>query len=173
MNPFSLIVMVLFTSISFLLIRSLAPFEKTSKLKYISLNNKFLANCLIPKQKGYVKVNDRKKISLFSCVFYLLFVFLVLTLVVMFVLPDIPCKPFIGRFGRAPHITRWEINTLNEKLVNLLPIVFFLMELITYFSVGISRIIKNKTESKKSLYCTFAAYILLVVLLVFFVFQLF
>ena len=160
MNPFSLIVMVLFTSISFLLIRSLAPFEKTSKLKYISLNNKFLANCLIPKQKGYVKVNDRKKISLFSCVFYLLFVFLVLTLVVMFVLPDIPCKPFIGRFGRAPHITRWEINTLNEKLVNLLPIVFFLMELITYFSVGISRIIKNKTESKKSLYGTFAAYIL-------------
>ena len=173
MNPFSLIVMVLFTSISFLLIRSLAPFEKTSKLKYISLNNKFLANCLIPKQKGYVKVNDRKKISLFSSVFYLLFVFLVLTLVVMFVLPDIPCKPFIGRFGRAPHITRWEINTLNEKLVNLLPIVFFLMELITYFSVGISRIIKNKTESKKSLYGTFAAYILLVVLLVFFVFQLF
>ena len=115
MNPLSIIVMVLFASVSFLLIRSLAPFEKTSKLKYISLNNKFLANCLIPKQKGYVKVNDRKKISLFSCVFYLLFVFLVLTLVVMFVLPDIPCKPFIGRFGRAPHITRWEINTFRKR----------------------------------------------------------
>ena len=165
--------MVLFTSISFVLIRSLAPFEKTSKLKYISLNNKFLTNCLIPKQKSYVKVNDRKKISLFSCVFYLLFVFLVLTLVVMFVLPDIPCKPFIGRFGRAPHIRRWEINTLNEKLVNLLPVLFFLIELIAYFSIGIPIMIKNKTESKKSLYGTFAAYILLVVLLVFFVFQLF
>ncbi len=172
MNPFSFIVMVLFTSISFLLIRHLAPFEKTSKLKYISLNNKFLANCLIPKQKGYVKVNDRKKISLFSFLFYMLFAILVIVLMLMFILPDIPCEGFIARFGRRGQI-KWSVNTLNEKLINLLPILFFVIEMIAYFSMGIPRIIRNKTESKKSLCGIFAIYILFIVLLVFFIFQLF
>ena len=172
MNPLSLVSMVFSTSISFLLIRSLAPFNKTSKLKYISLNNKFLVNWLIPKQKGYVKVNDRKKISLFSFLFYLLFAVFVLVLILMFILPDIPCEQFIAGLGKRGQI-KWTINTLNEKLIYLLPILFFLIELIAYFSIVIPIMIKNKTESKKSLYRTFAAYILLVVLLVFFVFQLF
>ena len=172
MNPLSLIVMALFTSISFLLIRSLAPFEKTSKLKYISLNNKFLANCLIPKQNGYVKVNDRKKISLFSFLFYMLFAILVIVLVLMFILPDIPCEEFVARFGKRGQIN-WSVNTLNEKLINLLPILFFLVEFITYISIGIPIMIKNKTESKKSICGIFAVYILFIVLLVFFVFQLF
>ena len=172
MNPLSLISMVFFASISLLLIRSLAAFEKTSKLKYISLNNKFLTNWLIPKQKGYVKVNDRKKISLFSFLFYLLFAVFVLVLILMFILPDIPCEQFIAGLGRRGQI-KWTINTLNEKVIYLLPILFFLIEMITYFSIGIPRIIKNKTESKKSLCGIFAMYILFIVLLVFFVFQLF
>ena len=172
MNPLSIIVMVLFASGSFLLIRSLAPFEKTSKLKYISLNSKFLANWLIPKQKGYVKVNDRKKISLFSFIFYLLFAVLVFVLILMFVLPDIPCEEFIARLGRREQ-TKWIVYTLNEKLVNLLPMLFFWIELIAYFSIGIPIMIKNKTESKKSLCGIFAIYILFIVLLVFLIFQLF
>ena len=114
MNPLSLVTMVLFTLISFLIIRSLAPYEKTSKLKYISLNNKLLVKCLIPKQKGYVKVNDRRKISVFSFVFYLLFAILVFTLVLMFVLPDIPCEEFVAHFGKRGRI-RWGVDTLNEN----------------------------------------------------------
>ena len=57
MNSFSLSAMVVFASSSLLLIRSLASFEKTSKLKYISINNKFLTNYLIPKKKGYLANN--------------------------------------------------------------------------------------------------------------------
>ena len=171
MNLLSLLVMLFFTLISFLLIRSLAPFEATSKLKYISLNNRFLANCLIPKKKGYVKVNDRKKISLFSLLFYLLFAIFVVVLILMFILPDIPCDEFIARFGKRGQIN-WRVTTLNEKLIILLPILFFLIALITFFSIGIARMIKEKTESKKSLCGIFAIYILLVALLVFFAFEL-
>ena len=163
MNPLSLIVMVLFLSVSLFLTRSLAPFEKTSKLKYISLNSKFLANCLIPKQKGYVKVNDRKKISLFSFLFYLLFAVLALVLILMFVLPDIPCEEFVARFGKRGYI-KWSVNTLNEKLVYLLPMMFVLVELIAYLSIGIPMIIKNKILSKKSLCGMFAIYILIIAL---------
>ena len=169
MNLFSLISMVFVTWISFLMIRSLAPFQEKTKLKYVSLKSNFLANCLIPKQKGYVKVNDRKKISLFSLIFYLLFVVLVITLVLMFFIPTISCEEFVASFGRHRRI-KWSINTLNEKIVFLLPMIFFLIELIAYFSIEIlPTSIRNKTESKKSLYGIFAIYILFVLLLVLFV----
>ncbi len=92
MNPLSLVAMVIFTSISLLLVRSLAPYQKTSQLKFIYLNNKFLAKFLIPTQKGYVKVDDRKKISVFSFVFYILFAVLLLALITLFFLPDITCE---------------------------------------------------------------------------------
>lgn len=172
MNPYSLIVMVLFTSISLFFIRNLAPYEKLSKLKFISLNSKFLQKCLIPKQTGYVKVNDRKKISLFSFLFYILFAILVLTLVLMFILPDIPCEEFVARFGKRGYIN-WNINTLNEKLIYLLPILFCLLEFVTCISMAIPIMIKSKTESKKSVIGMFALYILSIAILVFFIFQLF
>lgn len=70
MNLLTLVVMVFATSISLLIIRSVAPYEKTSMLKYVSLKSEFLSKLLIQKKPGYVKVADRKKISLLSLVFY-------------------------------------------------------------------------------------------------------
>ncbi len=172
MNLFSLVVMVFCCCVSLLLIRHLAPYERTSKLKYITLKSNFLCKCLIPKVSGYVKVADRKKISLFSFVFSLLFALLVIALVSVFILPDIPCEPFIGRFGKRGRI-KWTINTLNEKLIYLLPILFFLIEIIAFSSLGILEAIKSKTESKKSLYGLFGALIMFVGLFVFMAFQLF
>ena len=172
MHPYSLIVMVTITLFSLQFIRSFAPYKETSKLKYISLNNDFLIKCLVPKQKSYVKVNDRKKISLFSLVLYLLFTFLVLVLVMMFVLPDIPCETFVALFGKRGR-AEWEINTLNEKLAYLLTFLFHLTEWIAFFAIGVPRLIKNKSESPKSLCGICAVLILFIGLFVFLIFQFF
>ncbi|MBQ4630345.1 MAG: hypothetical protein IJB70_05115 [Clostridia bacterium] len=172
MNPLSLIVMVLLSSISLLLIRGLAPFRENSKLKYISLNSKFWVRCLIPKRNEYVKVNDRNRISIFSLIFYLLFAILVLALISMFILPDIPCEEYVARFGKRGQI-KWVVDTLNEKLINLLPILFCLSELIAYFLTEIHIMMKRKTKTKESLCGMVLICLLFIVLFVVFAFQLF
>ena len=172
MNPLTFVTMVFCTYISLMITRSLAPYGTTENLKYISLNSDFLIKYLLPKRKGYVKVNDRKKISVFSLVFYILFVVLIIALVVLFILPDIPCEPFVGVFGRRSH-AKWIINTLNEKLIYLLPILFSLLEFITFIILEIPTIIKRKSESKKAIFALFAIIALFVGLLVFVAFQLF
>lgn len=151
MNMLSLVVMVFFTSVSLLLIRSLAPYQKASKLKYVSLKSKVLAELLIPKKTGYVKVAERKKISLYSLIFYSLFAVLILALITLFIMPDIPCELFVGHLGRGPRGVEWNKYTLNEKWICILPILFFLIEVITYFVIGTVVAIKNKTQSKKTL----------------------
>ena len=173
MNMLSLVAMVLFTSISLLLIRSVAPYQKTSKLKYVSLKSKVLAELLIPKKTGYVKVAERKKISLFSLIFYSLFAVLVLALIILVIMPDIPCEPFLARLGSSVRGVKWHVHTLNEKWIILIPMLFFVMELITYIVMGTIVVIKNKTESKKTLFGVFATLIMFIGLFVFFVFQLF
>lgn len=172
MNAFSLIVMVGINAVSFLLIRVMAPYQKNAKFKYIPLKSKFLAKHLIPEQTGYVKVNDRKKISLFSFIFYIMFAVQVIVLVALIFLPDIPCEPFTARFGKRGHIY-WTVETLNEKLFYLLPIIFFLVELLTFFLKGLFIAIKSKKETKKALFGMFAADIILFVSLAFFVYMLF
>ena len=173
MHPLSFISMLLISSFSFVLIRVLAPFQETSNLKYISLKSDFLAKCLIPKKKGYVKVNDRKKISLFSLIFSFLFVILVLVLLLMVILPPIPCEPFTATFGRRRPVVEWVVNTVNEKIIWGLPMLFFCTELISFLLLGAPGIIKSKTESKKSLLGLFAVLLLLAGLSLCLIFQLF
>lgn len=164
--------MLSFSSISFVLIRALASFQETSNLKYVSLKSDFLAKCLIPKKKGYVKVSDRKNISLFSLIFSFLFMILVIVLLLMVILPPIPCEPFTAAFGRRRSV-EWTVNTVNEKLVWGLPLLFFCIELISFLLLGIPRIIKSKTESVKSLLGLFALVLFLAGVSLFLIFQLF
>lgn len=176
MHPLSFISMLVFSSISLVLIRVLAPFQETFQetynLKYVSLKSNFLAKCLIPKKKGYVKVNDRKKISLFSLIFSCLFLILVLVLLLMVILPPIPCEPFTAAFGRRNPVN-WTVNTVNEKIIWGLPMLLFCIEVIAVILIGIPRTIKSKTESKKSLLGLFAAVLFLAGFSLFLIFLLF
>lgn len=157
-----------------MIIRALAAYEKTSKYKYVSLKSSFFAKILIPKGKKYVKVADRKKISVFSFVFYILFFILAVGLLVLLIMPDIPCEPFLARFGnRGGGAIKWEVNTLNEKLIVLLPYIFMLVEIITYFSMHIPLLIKEKSNSKKTMFGIYAILLMFVGFLAFFVFLLF
>jgi len=172
MNPLSFIPALLFSYASFILPRSLAAYDKNSKFKFISLKSEFLAQCLIPKQSGYVKVADRKKISLFSFIFYILFALLVIALVLTLVLPDVPCEEFTAYFGRRAGI-RWAVDTLNEKLFVMLPTIFFTVEFLAFLLMGVVTIIKHKTESKKTIALIIGFILVLIFLLAFFIFMLF
>ena len=123
MDMRTILMMVIFMSLAWGLIRFAAPHKKNIKQKYITLPNDFLAKCLLPKQKGYVKVADRRKISLFSFIFYILFAAIVIVLTCCFLLPEVPCETFTAYFGRR-NARGYEIHTWNEKLVYFLPMAF-------------------------------------------------
>ncbi len=163
--------LVFYSFVSLGLIRSQAAYSEYSKLKYIDLKSRSLAKILIPKQSGYVRVAERTKISVFSLVFYILYALHMIVILAMFVMPEIPCDPFVARFGRRGQIN-WTIHTLNAKIIVLLPIIFFLIELITFFSMGLCMILKNKTEPRKSITLFIVMILLMVGFLVFFFFEL-
>ena len=171
MNIYSFLVFAFFSFVSWVLIRNLAPYSELSKLKFTTLKSDFLAKLLIPKQSGYVRVGERKKISIISLVFYVMFVLRMAVIVAMLILPGIPCEPYTGRFGRRGQVN-WTIYTWNEKIITLLPIIFLLIELLILVIRVLPIIIKNKTESRKTVAGFIFAIVAIVGLLAFFIFEL-
>jgi len=160
MNPITIMTAIFFISISFILIKAMEMNRTGFNLKSVTVKNKFLVKALIPKKRGYVKVADRNKVSLFSLLFFILLVILVIFLVIMLIVPDIPCETFTGIFrSRGALRIKWEIHTLNEKLIYLLPLLFIVLQLIGFFVLGLIAMIKNKTKSKKTI-CGIVAFIL-------------
>lgn len=150
MNIRTILIMGIFMSLSWALVRFAAPYQKNIAQKYIVLPNAFLARCLLPKQRGYVKVADRRKISLFSLVFYGLFAVVSIALVLCFLLPDVPCETFTAYFGRK-NTRSYEICTWNEKMVYFLPMAFMFVCSMTGLSCAICRKAKQEKLSVKLL----------------------
>ena len=85
--------------------------------RYIIVNNMFLRKLLICSSERlhnkYVKVDDRKKLTVHSLVLYIIStVILVMALIMMFV-PEMPCEPFELPISRRGGIT---IDSWNSKL---------------------------------------------------------
>ena len=121
------------------------------KKRYVIVNNKFLRKLLINSNKRYeskyVKVEDRKKLSVYSLVLYIvLAVIFVIALVMMFI-PEIPCEPFNLPVSRKGSIT---IDSWNDKLP-MLSIYLFLSTVVASLLVELSykAIIKRKTVKMK------------------------
>ena len=134
-----------------------SPYNPKAKyMKYIYIKNKVLANLLISKRNfyidGYVKVADRKKISLLSVILYIWEALLLIGTVILQIIPDIPCTPYIFRIlSRRGHTTEIVLSSLNIKIPLLLStITAFSMfgGISLWITVGLIKL-KEKTSKLK------------------------
>ena len=99
-----------------------SPYNPKAKhMKYLSVENKVLAKLLISKRNfyidGYVKVADRKKISLLSVILYIWEALLLIATVILQIISPIPCTPYIFRIpSRRGHTTEIVLSSLNIKI---------------------------------------------------------
>ena len=111
-----------------------SPYDPNkSKAKYVTVRNKTLAKLLIPKRNPwlkYVKVKDRNKVYLPSFVGYICLSLIWGVSLVLFFLPEIPCKPVIIPAGRRRAFT---VYTLNEKIP--LSSIFILLLIILLYMI--------------------------------------
>ena len=134
-----------------------SPYNPKAKhMKYLSVENKVLAKLFIPKRNfyidGYVKVADRKKISLLSVILYIWEALLLIGTVILQIIPAIPCTPYIFRIpSRRGHTTEIVLNSLNIKIPLLLStITAFSMfgGILLWITVGLIKL-KEKTSKLK------------------------
>ena len=134
-----------------------SPYNPKAKhMKYLSVENKVLAKLFIPKRNfyidGYVKVADRKKISLLSVILYIWEALLLIATVILQIISPIPCTPYIFRIpGRRGHTTEIVLSSLNIKIPLLLcTITAFSMfgGVLLWVTVGLIKL-KEKTTKLK------------------------
>lgn len=129
---------------------------KAKRMKYVSVENKVFAKLLISKRNfyidGYVKVEDRKKISLLSVILYIWEALLLIATVILQIISPIPCTPYIfqipSRRGRTTEIV---LSSLNIKIPLLLCVITaFSMfgGVLLWITVGLIKL-KEKTTKLK------------------------
>ena len=133
-----------------------SPYNPKAKhMKYLSVENKVLATLLISKRNfyidGYVKVADRKKISLLSLILYIWEALLLIATVIFQIISPIPCTPYIFRIpSRRGHI-EIVLSSLNIKIPLLLCVITaFSMfgGVLLWLTVGLIKL-KEKTTKLK------------------------
>ena len=134
-----------------------SPYNPKAKhMKYLSVENKVFAKLLISKRNfyidGYVKVADRKKISLLSVILYIWEALLLIATVILQIISPIPCTPYIFRIpSRRGHTTEIVLSSLNIKIPLLLcTITAFSMfgGVLLWVTVGLIKL-KEKTTKLK------------------------
>ena len=134
-----------------------SPYNPKAKhMRYLSVENKVLAKILISKQNfyidGYVKVADRKKISLLSVILYIWEALLLIGTVILQIIPTIPCTPYIFRIpSRRGHTTEIILSSLNIKIPLLLStITAFSMfgGVLLWITIGLIKLKEKATKLK-------------------------
>ena len=134
-----------------------SPYNPKAKhMKYLPVENKVLAKLLISKRNfyidGYVKVADRKKISLLSVILYIWEALLLIATVILQIILPIPCTPYIFRIPtRRGHTIEIVLSSLNIKIPLLLStITAFSMfgAVLLWITVGLIKL-KEKTTKLK------------------------
>ena len=134
-----------------------SPYNPKAKhMKYICVENKVLAKLLISKRNfyidGYVKVADRKKISLLSVILYIWEALLLIATVILQIISPIPCTPYIFQIpSRRGHTTEIVLSSLNIKIPLLLCVITaFSMfgGVLLWITVGLIKL-KEKTTKLK------------------------
>ncbi len=129
---------------------------KAKRMKYVSVENKVFAKLLISKRNfyidGYVKVEDRKKISLLSVILYIWEAVLLIATVILQIISPIPCTPYIFQIpSRRGHTIEIVLSSLNIKIPLLLStITAFSMfgVVLLWITVGLIKL-KEKTTKLK------------------------
>ena len=131
--------------------------EASNGAKYVNITNPFLKMILIPKERtkdidGYIKVENRSKITISSLLLYLFGVIIVINIFVMMLIPQVQTEGIhvlIG--GRLSHRNA-VINTINSIVVYFSSLVFMILPLLVFFARGIyfRAKAKNKTNSNLS-----------------------
>ena len=131
--------------------------EASNGAKYVSITNPFLKRILIPKERtkdtdGYIKVENRSKITISSLLLYLIGIIIVINIFVMMLIPQVQTEEIrvlIG--GRLSH-GALVINTVNSIVVYFSSLAFMILPLLVFFAKCIyfwARA-KNKTNSNLS-----------------------
>jgi hypothetical protein len=134
-----------------------SPYNPKAKhMKYVSVENKVFAKLLISKRNfyidGYVKVADRKKISLLSVILYIWEALLLIATVILQIISPIPCTPYEFRIpSRRGHTTEIVLSSLNIKIPLLLCTITAISMfggVLLWITVGLIKL-KEKTTKLK------------------------
>ena len=112
--------------------------EASNGAKYVNITNPFLKRILIPKERtkdinGYIKVENRSKITISSFLIYLLGVIIVINIFVMMLIPQVQTDGIhvlIG--GRLSHGDT-VINTINSIVVYFSSLAFMILPILVFF----------------------------------------
>ena len=131
--------------------------EASNGAKYVNITNPFLKKLLIPKERtkdtdGYIKVENRSKITISSLLLYLIGVIIVVNIFVMMLIPQVQTAGIhvlIG--GRLSHRDA-VINTINSIVVYFSSLAFMILPLLVFFArcIYFWARAKNKTNSNLS-----------------------
>ena len=131
--------------------------EASNGAKYVSITNPFLKRILIPKERtkdtdGYIKVENRSKITISSLLLYLIGIIIVINIFVMMLIPQVQTEEIrvlIG--GRLSH-GDVVVNTINSIVVYFSSLAFMILPLLVFFArcIYLGARAKNKTNSNLS-----------------------
>ena len=126
--------------------------EASSGAKYVNITNPFLRKILIQKERtrdqdGYIKVENRSKITIASLLLYLLGIIIVISVFIMMLIPQVQTEGihvlFGGRFSHGGAI----INTVNSIVVYFSSLAFMILPILVFFVRGFIFYIKQKNKS--------------------------
>ena len=131
--------------------------EASNGAKYVSITNPFLKRILIPKERtkdtdGYIKVENRSKITISSLLLYLFGVIVVIIIFVMMLIPQVQTDGIhVLTGGRLLHGDT-VITTINSIVVYFSSLAFMILPLLVFFirCIYFGTKAKNKTNSNLS-----------------------
>ena len=131
--------------------------EASNGAKYVNITNPFLKRILIPKERtkdtdGYIKVENRSKITISSLLLYLFGVIVVIIIFVMMLIPQVQTDGIhVLTGGRLLHGDT-VITTINSIVVYFSSLAFMILPLLVFFirCIYFGTKAKNKTNSNLS-----------------------
>ena len=131
--------------------------EASNGAKYVNITNPFLKRILIPKERtkdtdGYIKVENRSKITISSLLLYLFGVIVVIIIFVMMLIPQVQTDGIhVLTGGRLLHEDT-VITTINSIVVYFSSLAFMILALLVFFArcIYFGARAKNKTNSNLS-----------------------
>ena len=131
--------------------------EASNGAKYVSITNPFLKRILIPKERtkdtdGYIKVENRSKITISSLLLYLFGLIVVIIIFVMMLIPQVQTDGIhVLTGGRLSHGDT-VITTINSIVVYFSSLAFMILPLLVFFirCIYFGTKAKNKTNSNLS-----------------------
>ena len=131
--------------------------EASNGAKYVNITNPFLKRILIPKERtkdtdGYIKVENRSKITISSLLLYLFGLIVVIIIFVMMLIPQVQTDGIhVLTGGRLSHGDT-VITTINSIVVYFSSLAFMILPLLVFFirCIYFGTKAKNKTNSNLS-----------------------